>query len=430
MNPRIESLLKYAMILLGLLFSAAFFVTLKIHFDNVQILDKALLLIREGVWTHHGNAGSGVGFVPGTFLTFITAIPMKIYFSPYSAMFVIALFHLASVFLLKNVLDQVPRPLLFLDFLLIYWLNPWRVEQAELYNPAYLFLFSALHLWTVFHMREKKFWFTLVNVLAVGFCAQVHFSALILGILSLMLLYVGFIRVHWRGLLAGIVIVLLSLVPYFLELMNKPEVNIEVARSSEAFLGRNLLLVYPVLKAVAYWFRYGSSYFGRHIFSEINFEWLRVDYLQMLLSYSFHILKWVIALGSLYFSFKVNFKNLKMVWLLKPFKKGEDRTQQSPEDRIRSYGFYLFVSMLLTSALSPVEFNHWHLILCFPLVATWMSLYLNDLRRSLSNKRFQQLFTFIFCCFFLFNMFGYLGSRSHSYLNNFHRDVMKYYESR
>lgn len=426
---------EYFLLILGMAFTIAFFVTLKIHFDNTQILDKAFTLIDTGVWTHHGNAGTGVGFVPGSFMTAITALPMKIYFSPYSAMAVLALFHLIAYFLMAQTVT-LAYPLMTLDFLLIFWLNPWRVEQSELYNPGYLFLFSALHFWTSMRMQKPHFWLSVLHVLCIGFCAQLHYSFVILGALSLLLFYYRWIKVSWTGVLAGIGLVLLSLIPYFIESFNDPALKVVLNRSSGSFLGINLLLVYPVFKSVGYWFRYGSTYFARHIFSEINFLWVTNETIRSILNVSFKFLMYPIALVSFFISLRVYLPWLKenfSQWsFARPAKnnncKADLITAEFQKLAINKYAFYMFISLLIASMLSPVEFNHWHLILCFPIVSVMTCIYFHEFRQKWSVRNFRYLFASILLYFCVHNAFAALGSRSHSIHDNYARDVRIYYQ--
>lgn len=421
-------LLNSVLLVLGLVLTCGFFVTLKLHPDHTQILNKVFLLLEKGIWSNFGNAGTGVGFVPGSFLTFVTAMPMKIYFSPYSAMAVIALFHLISFYLLKKVVAQSGKILIVTDLLLIYWLSPWRVEQAELYNPAYLFLFAALHFYTAFQMREKSFWLTIFHVLAVGFCVQVHFSALILILLSFILLYVGFLKVDWRGMAVGVGLVLLSLVPYVIDRLADQELAVSMSKTGNGFLGRNLVMVYPVIKGILYWLRYGAIYYGRHIFSEINFLWIQGESLRDVVSMVFHGLKWPLAAISLIFSGWAQIPILRKLIKEKPFSRSQNLVVLAPEQRWQYYALYMFFAMLISVCLSPVEFNHWHLILCFPIVTVLITSKFNSLRHKISANKFRALFAGILLIFVMFDVLGALGSRSHSYEANFHQEVMGFFE--
>ena len=101
-------------------------------------------------------------------------------------------------------------------------------------------------------------------------------------------------RVNWWGFVAGTSVVVLSLLPYLIDRLSGAEAGVSFSRD-DAYLGRNLVLVYPVLKAIAYLFRYGSFYFGRHIFSEIRFDWISEGLLQTVVTNMFHLVKWILA---------------------------------------------------------------------------------------------------------------------------------------
>ncbi|UYL08752.1 hypothetical protein B9G69_017050 [Bdellovibrio sp. SKB1291214] len=431
-NQENASCLKVSKVILfamGLLFSCVFFTFLTMHNDHVQMLLKAFRVIDEGQWSHFGNATTGMGFLPGSFLTAVSAIPMQIYFSPYSALAVILLFHVISYFLFADVLKKNFKPIILVDFLLLYWLSPWRVEQTELYNPAYLFLFSAVHFYTSYHMNKKSFWMTFFHVMAVGFCVQVHFSVLMLGLLSLALWGFRYLKVNWWGFIAGSAVVGLSLVPWFLAYLGHRELAVTVNKDSSGFIGKNFVLVYPVLKGISYWIRYGAISYGRHIFSEINFLWIQDLTVQKVVGGAFHGAKYLFSAVTVVFSAVVQWRIFKNVWKQDhPFRRGQDRTEIRGEKGIYLYAFYFFCAMIVATGLSPVEFNHWHLILAFPIITVLITIAFNKLRDKMPAKRFKWIYASILVVFCMFNIFGALGSRVHSYQSNFHREVLQLYK--
>ena len=430
----------------GVLLSVLMFKTLMFHSDNIQIMDKATRLIQTGQWTHYGNLATKVGSIPGSFLTAVTAWPMMLYYSPYAAMAVILLFHILSFYFLQKTANQIlltpnllntqpsqqNRGLVSLLLVIFYWLNPWRVEQSELYNPGYLFLFAALHLWTTQKMQEKNFWLTLVHVLTVGFCFQVHFSFLILAFVSCILFLTGQLKVNWKGFSAGVFLILLSLTPYILERFFAPELiekQIDFSRS-DAFFGRNAVLVYPVLKAILYFFRMGSLYFGRHIFSEIQFEWITSEPVRLGVSFLFHGLKWLLAGLTLFFSFRWLggfFKNY--AW--KQNFKIKRSTEPNPASRFDDYMAALFVATILAAGLSPVEFNHWHLILAFPAISLFMVFKIYGLLSdNIQMQKYKNIFLIVCALIFLsWDLFIALGSRSHSCKNDYEKSFFEHYHS-
>lgn len=397
----------------GLFLSVLMFKTLMIHTDNTQLMDKVVKLVQTGEWTHHGNAATKMGSLPGSFLTVITALPMLIWFNPYAACAVILLFHVVSYFLLRQLGEKLfATDFSPLVFVILFWLNPWRVEQSELYNPGYLFLFSAVHIYTAYLMNQRKnFWATFFHVLCIGFCFQVHFSVLIIGLSSLYLFVRKKINVNWLGFSAGTVVVVLSLVPWLLEKLSGGNESLQT--HSGAFLGRNLILVYPVIKSIIYFFRMGSMYFGRHIFSEINFNWITIEYFKMVINFMFHTLKWILAAGSLCFSFK---------WI-GSYLRNIVKIQNIDKSFAEVYFLSLFLGVIGAAALSPVEFNHWHLILVFPAIALYMSVFLKSRLQTLKYIRPALAVVVI-----VWNLFAALGSRSHSFENEYSRDFSKHYQ--
>jgi len=415
MIQRVARLLPHgALILLGLGLSAALFVTAKLDGDSVQILAKAIRLHDTGHFTHHGNTASVVGFVPGSFLTAVTAGPMLLWFSPYAALAVIALLHLLALGALASALRDLGRPAVGLDLVPIFWLNPWRLESLQLNSPAYLVPFAALHLWTAYRMRERSFGLSLLHALGVGFCAQVHYSFAILALLSLVLWRFRFMAVHGGGVALASLVVLASLVPYLVEYWRAPELEIRLARSGSAFVGRNLLLVYPLAKALAYWVRFGSTCFPRPIFSEIDFAWLGDGPARRVAGLAFAVTAWPLAGLTLLASLALNVRALGGVLGARPFDRTVDRTLLRPAGRLAHYAFYMLAAMLGAVALSPVGMVHWHLLVCFPAVAVLTTLAFNGLRERLSRRAFASCFAAGLVVFAAFGALAALGSEHHA----------------
>lgn len=393
------------------------FHTLSLHMDHMQILDKAVRVIDSAEWTHYGNRGTKVGNIPGSFLTAAAAWPMQIYFSPYSVMTVIFLFHvLAFIFLYRVGMSFLTSSLL-LPLSILFWLNPWRVEQSELYNPAYIFLFSVLHLWTSSKMKERNFWATFCHVLTIGFLLQVHFSVLVLAICSLVLWIRKDIKVHWGAVALASSVVFISLIPYFEQVRIQQELQVDLNKESDTFIGRNFLYVYPVVKGVLYWFRYGSTYFGRHIFTEIEFSWVAHLGLRSALDLLFHSLKWIFAGVTLFYSLKWQSQKLLQTW-----------KHRKEAKFFWIYFLILFVSTVMATGLSPVEFNHWHLIVTFPAVSMAMSLILNEKMQGFSEKKKALVWGLFIIVFSVHNLFAAFGSRVHKLGNNYHQQVMEHYQ--
>jgi hypothetical protein len=407
--------LELILLVVGIFLSVLMFKTLMIHSDNTQLMSKVMQIKTTGTWVHHGNAATKMGSLPGSFLTFVTAVPMMIWFSPYAACAVILLCHLLAYFFFRNLGYKINpdfNPLLLVIF---FWLNPWRVEQSELYNPGYLFLFSGLHMWSLYQMREERsFWGSFWLAMCLGFCFQVHFSVLILGISFAYLFFTKKIKVNYAGIGLGLVLVAASLIPWYLQLHEQQQEALKT--TSDTFLGKNFVLVYPVIKALVYFFRMGSVYFGRHIFSEINFDWITISWLKITVGYLFHGLKWVLALASLVLSFRFfysHFQSYKKTFSERPF--------------VDHYLISLFIGVFGAASLSPVEFNHWHFVLCMPAIVFYICLKPEGYFVKIWDLRRNQLLAATATVFIIWNIFASFGSRSHSFENDYDAGFKKYY---
>jgi len=408
--------LEFVLLIIGSLLSFLMFKTLMIHTDNTQLMDKVYKILTTGEWVHHGNAATKMGALPGSFLTVVTAVPMMLWNSPYAACLVIYVFHLASYFVLRNLGFKYVRDFNPLYLVVFYWLNPWRIEQSELYNPGYLFLFSALYFYFIYQLHlRKNFWDSLFLVLVVGFCFQVHFSVLILGISFLYLFLRKQIKVHYLGFATGVVLIGLSLVPWALEKISGQTDSLQT--HSGAFIGKNLVLVYPVLKAIAYFFRMGSLYCGRHIFSEIRFDYIQTEWLKAIISFVFHSVKWVLAVMSLYLSFRFFGQKIKA------YKSNLNRNFWS------EFLISFLVGTILSAALSPVEFNHWHFILCFPVIAFFMASEPDKyFGVNFWPKHSAMLTKIALVVFIIWGLLMSFGSRSHSIFNNYEQAYRQLYK--
>lgn len=399
------------------------FKTTGLHNDHIQILDKAVKYVETGEWTNYGNRATKVGSIPGSFLTAVSAIPMSLWYSPYAACAIILIFHFLSLVFLKKSADLVGLDQSLLFVLVFYWINPWRVEQSELYNPAYLFLFSSVHLYTSLKMKHKNFWLTFFHVLMIGLCFQVHFSFIILALISFFLFSTGQIKISWTGLSTATFLLLISLVPYLMDRFSDVSViekNLNM-NQSDAFIGRNFMLVYPVLKAIIYIFRMGSLYFGRHIFSEIHFDWMDNQQIASWLLMGFKIFIWCAAFVSLAFSVFCFYQFVKNRNWKKDFK-FRGSIEVNEQKRFHKYLVYMLAAVFVSAGLSPVEFNHWHFILCFPVVSLFMMTYLEPLRKI------KIVLISVIVVFFIWNILVAFGSRTHSIQNDFHQQFVDHYK--
>ncbi|MFK8136980.1 MAG: hypothetical protein AB8E15_01350 [Bdellovibrionales bacterium] len=421
-------------IVVGLLLTTLYATGHKVDGDVTQVLNNAYEFSENNNLIPYGNVStSGAkGNTPGAFLSLITGVPMSIYASPYSALSVIALLHLISLILLVNVVKNYLTAFGVSVFVMIFWLSPWRAGEVFLWNPAYIYIASALHLWSAYHLsKNKSYFFSIVHGLSIFLGLQVHASFVLLVFLTLILLSYRSLKVNWYGCLSGIVLGFLSLLPYILAGLQNPDIfpRPGADSGSNGFLFFGLIKVYPLIKAVWYWCLFGSTIFQSHMFHEFNFSWLGTGILKSAIEYSWTGIKYFFGLLGIILSIRVNWqffksnKSILKIWKVKF------------EEKSNFLNYYIcagFVSLLIASAISPTEPIFWHLLYLWPIAILPISLFVNEKFKSTANSMKVQRIVIAVAVFFVFsNLFAALGSRKHDFFNfSFHDYYQKNYIER
>lgn len=258
-TPRERALLA-ASFLSGLAISIAMLLRSQVGGDQLNLLARGWLLVVDQVFIPFGNPLSSGGNAAGGFTTLLVALPLYLWRDHRAPTVLILLFHVAAYALLDRIVHRDLGSRARLPFALLYWLNPWRLyHSAFLWNPNYLFLFGALHLWSIRRQREKaSFFASLVLAASIVLSFQIHPSALLLlGSVGLLWLRRAF-RPHWPGVVLGIALGALPLVPWVLALGAHPEIS----AANQGFLFRGLIYVFPLLRGLLYWLRHASLSIG------------------------------------------------------------------------------------------------------------------------------------------------------------------------
>jgi len=357
-----------ALVVAGLACTSLFALHQIIGNDQLQMLHRGYLVSQLGQWTPYGNASDGgLGNTPGYLSTFFVGDPLILWDSLLSPMVLLIVMMLGGYLLLDNVIKQVySDPWIRLFFGVLYWLNPWMVAETQYWNPSYLFFFSALHLWTAFGMsRDRSFWLTALHVLSVGAAAQMHFSSILLFFISLYLFYRNIIKVQWWGVAAATLIWVLSVVPYIAAALDNPEIayNTAIAEEQDAYIGRSAVHVYPALKAIAYWFRMGSTLFSKQLLELSNFDWIGLSgWLRPAVEFAWRALLFAMAVVTIGITLLAN----KLLWdKIKPRWRRAAGLLQSPAELLMLYTFSGFFALLIIGILSPITFAWWHTLILF-----------------------------------------------------------------
>lgn len=367
MNEKAKSdRLFYLGVIGGLLMSLVFFQFQILTGDQTQMLYKGYLGAYEGVWLSYGNAASAVGNVPGSLSAWLIGGPLLLWDSPYAPVLLLLAMRLVGFLLFDAVIRQVFGDRVRLLFLVLCWLNPWFQYESLLYNPSYLFLFSAMHCWSAWHMRERaSFWHMIVHLLAIGMAMQLHYSWPLLAVMSTYLFWRRILKVSWSGVVVAVLLIGASLIPYAMEVMSNSQITQNVdPEARQRYIGWGLVHVYPVLKSVLYWLRYGSWLFASKLVNDTQFIWLAGhEYLQLAAVWLWRLVIYGVGSATVLLAAKANWQLWKR---LKPRLMRSDRAPVDGESWLGLYAVAAVLAVLVSAALSPIIFNYWHLMLIFP----------------------------------------------------------------
>ncbi|MGF1768661.1 3-deoxy-D-manno-octulosonic acid transferase [Enterovibrio makurazakiensis] len=387
--------------------------------DQTQMLYKGYLGAYQNVWLAFGNAASAVGNVPGSLSAWIVGAPLLLWDNPWAPMLTIIALRVISFFLLDAVVKSVfSQPVRFL-FMVAYWLNPWLLYDSLLYNPAYLCFFTALHFWSAFKLREQSsFAFSFLHVLAIGGAMQFHYSWPVLAVISCYLLYRKMAHPNWAGVMVGGMVVLASLIPYFQEYM----INESISRESDRYIGYGAVHVYPVIKAVFYWVRYGSTMFSNRLITDVSFDWITtISWLQMTIQYCWQALLYVVGATTVVISAKVNWRAWKSI---KPIIK-RDKPIADDTHWLLLFAGATVLAIIINAMLSPITFSYWHLILTFPLALIPIMVSAETWRISMPT-RFNKGLIALAGFFLLVNLVAAHDSDKYSYKVDYVEQVEQY----
>lgn len=380
--------------------------------DQYQMLTKGYLGAYQGIWLGYGNAASVVGNVPGSLSALIIGLPLLVWDSPWAPMTLLIALRLMSFLLFDAVLKRVFSNDVRIVFLLLYWLNPWFLFETLLYNPSYLFFFSALHFWSAYHMQnEKSFGYTLIHVLSIALAMQTHYSWIILALISLYLFMRGLIKIHWIAVGLALILTLISLIPYLQEYISNAKIRTNQGeKAAERYIGWGAVHVYPIFKAILYWFRYASFIFSNKQVMGSTFDWVSsVAIVQTIAVYLFRVMFYLIGIGTLWIVWKANrysWENIKTIaWSRHiPF---------TSVQWILLYALGAFLAILISAALSPIVFSHWHLIITFGFALLPVLVFIN---RYLENgpKRFGLYLSAVLGYFLMMNILAINDSEKFS----------------
>ena len=147
----------------GLAISLVMVARSQVSGDQLNMLARGWLFT-HGEWVQFGMTTSANGKEPGGLISLLAGLPLLLWRDYRAPALLILASHALAYFLLDRTLRGILSARERLLFCVLYWLNPWRLYNSAYLWPAnWLFIFGAVHLWTVYRQRrEPSFWLSLL----------------------------------------------------------------------------------------------------------------------------------------------------------------------------------------------------------------------------------------------------------------------------
>lgn len=339
--------------------------------DQFVLFDLGLDYLENGALSAVGKGMSGGGFIPGSLLQLLIGLPFSIWLDYRSPLVLVGFFHLAAGILSLLVLRQAAGDRAALIYLVLWWLSPWRLYHSGiLWEPVYVILPAALHLWSCWSLRDRAGGLAsavLAATLVMTF--QLHGSFLFLVILTVILLVRRRIRIQWEGGLLGALAGSLTLLPTAAAFF---EGTLPSPAPTDSFFGYGLVAVVPLLRGFLYWFRLGSLDVGGRLTGVIFFdgEWAAGEPLGQVVRGGTALVA-VLALASIIIAGAATW------WY---FRRGGRVKGKSGEWHwMRGYCLCGFAALMTSCAMSPVTIQSWHVLIALPAACLPVAMWIDDL---------------------------------------------------
>ncbi len=328
--------------------------------DQVHMLRTAVSLI-NGHFEPFLKLLKGPGTNPGSLIAVLTAGPIAITHDYRSAMIVVLIEHILSLIILLKVAKAVFGPQSAVYVMILFWMNPFRMYNGSiLWEPAFLTIAAVVQLYALYQQREEaKFWPSFLIGLSFLCTIQMHNSWLLLFFSTLMLVWRKLVRLDYRGVVAGMALASLTLIPTALFLIRREPLVFD-EQQTVGYFGKGLVTVVPTLKSFVYCVGLGGFDVVRELKeSTIGPAAYRpwIIFLQLL------------CVVSVLISVVANFwyyRPLFTIGILKRFRAQEDHATTPEERWIRDYVLSFVVALLMCAALAPSYLQGWQVVLAAP----------------------------------------------------------------
>jgi len=183
--------------------------------------------------------------------------------------------------------------------------------------------------------------------------------------ISLYLWWRQIMRVNWWGVALATLLIVASLLPYLVDLLANPDMTHNSdPKAQDRYIGWGAVHVYPVLKSLIYWLRYGAWAFPSKLVNDAGFDWLTSwHWLEFGLIWVWRVAQYLLALVTVVLALIANWMAYTHI---RSHLRRRDGVVTDASTWLLLYAFAAFVAMLISAGLAPIVFNCWHLVLILP----------------------------------------------------------------
>ncbi len=373
----------WTIFLLGCALSVLMALRSQVDGDQSLMLDLGWRLLTNGEWLQYGMPTSAGGRSPGGLTGLLVAFPLYLWPDHRALALLTAVVHAVAFLLLVRAVRPALTPQAIWLLLLFVWLNPWRMYySAHIWNSNFMLVAAILHMMSAQQMSlHKNAVATCLHVVLIAVAMQIHTSAAVLGILSLLLFWRKIIRVHWGGFAVGVVLGAALYVPWLLAILNDPE----LAPGEKGFFLRGLLLVFPFLRGVLYTVKMATlsmpsrtmDFDFASTFGAASNAWLLP--VGMVLTALAH----VTVLPSLWAHYRFARRFVRQDWpRFRTPSRWQPQDVSHPRRWLRSYMALTLLAALISFAISPTTAMFWQAFILLPVVALVLIMTIEALQRS------------------------------------------------
>ena len=330
--------------------------------DQLMLLELGWKFVVNGEWLQYGMPTSAGGRSPGGLMALLMAIPLWIWRDYRSPALFTALLHACAFILLAYTLrSTLTRRGMWLLMLLV-WLNPWRMYfSAHIWNANLMFIAAVLHLASAQRMAaHKEAWNSCAQALLIALAMQVHTSAAVLAVLSLLLWWKGMIKVHWGGIACGVILGIASYVPWLLTIHNDPSLT----PGDKGFFLRGLIYVFPLVRGILYWIKMSSLFFTSRM-EDLNFSSLANDSINTALVW-FGLAVTYLAYLTILPSAWAHWRFVRKLW---PSVRQPVACPSNPRAWLRIYIALSMLAAVFCFCISPTTIMFWQVFISIPTAA-------------------------------------------------------------